>query len=170
MKVTRVESTVLRIPMTKPMALDFSHHALVVARVHTDAGLVGLGYTLAFGGGGVESIHAYLKTRLAPLLVGEDALLVERLWQKMYRADRGIKRQGVAAYALSALDIALWDLVGKAAGLPLFRLWGAARDKVPASGASFAFASAGRSCASSKRRSVTSNKARADPSGVCGDS
>ena len=134
MKVTRVESTVLRIPMTKPMALDFSHHALVVARVHTDAGLVGLGYTLAFGGGGVESIHAYLERRLGPLLVGEDPLLVERLWQKMYRADRGIKRQGVAAYALSALDIALWDLAGKAAGLPLFRLWGGVTDRVAAYG------------------------------------
>ena len=51
-----------------------------------------------------------------PMLVGEDPLFVERLWDKMFRADRGIKRQGVAAYALSALDIGLWDLVGQAAG------------------------------------------------------
>jgi L-alanine-DL-glutamate epimerase-like enolase superfamily enzyme len=52
----------------------------------------------------------------------------------MYRADRGIKRQGVAAYALSALDIALWDLVGKRAGLPLYQLWGAVTDRVAAYG------------------------------------
>jgi L-alanine-DL-glutamate epimerase-like enolase superfamily enzyme len=52
----------------------------------------------------------------------------------MYRADRGIKRQGVAGYAISALDIALWDVVGKAAGLPLFKLWGAVTDRVPAYG------------------------------------
>ncbi len=52
----------------------------------------------------------------------------------MYRADRGIKRQGVAAYALSAIDIGLWDIVGKAAELPLFKLWGAVTDRVPAYG------------------------------------
>jgi L-alanine-DL-glutamate epimerase-like enolase superfamily enzyme len=52
----------------------------------------------------------------------------------MYRADRGIKRQGVAAYALSALDIGLWDLAGKAASLPLYKLWGAVTDRVPAYG------------------------------------
>jgi D-arabinonate dehydratase len=134
MKITRVETVVLRVPMVKPIALDFPIHSLVAARVHTDDGLSGLGYTLAFGGGGVESIKAYLETRLAPLLMGENPLFVERLWQKMYRADRGIKRQGVAAYALSALDIALWDLVGKAAGLPLFKLWGAVTDRMPAYG------------------------------------
>ena len=60
--------------------------------------------------------------------------MVERLWERMYRADRGIKRQGVAAYALSALDIALWDIVGKAARLPLYKLWGAVTDRVPAYG------------------------------------
>src|SRR5512145_3561766 len=128
MKISAVDTAVLRIPTRKPIALDFPHHSLVVAHVRTDEGVTGLGYTLAFGGGGVESIQAYLGTRLAPLLVGQDPLLVERLWERMYRADRGIKRQGVAAYALSALDIALWDIVGKAAGLPLYKLWGGVAD------------------------------------------
>ena len=68
------------------------------------------------------------------LPIALDPLLVERLWERMYRADRGIKRQGIAAYALSALDIALWDVVGKAAGLPLYELWGAVTDRVPAYG------------------------------------
>ena len=48
----------------------------------------------------------------------------------MFRVDRGIKRQGIAAYALSALDIGLWDLVGQAANLPLYKLWGAVTDRV----------------------------------------
>ena len=74
----------------------------MIAHVHTDEGLSGLGYSLAFGGGGAESIQVYLETRLAPLLVGEDPRLVERLWERMYRADRGIRRLGVAAYALRA--------------------------------------------------------------------
>ena len=116
------------------MALEFADHRLVLATLHTDEGVTGLGYSLAFGGGGAEAIQVYLETRLKPLLLGEDPMFVERLWERMYRADRGIKRQGVAAYALSALDIGLWDVVGKAAGLPLYKLWGAATDRAPAYG------------------------------------
>jgi len=134
MKVTAIESMILRVPTPKPIALDYPEHRLVVAEIRTDEGLTGLGYSLAFGGGGAEAIQVYLETRLKPLLIGEDPLFVERLWDRMYRADRGIKRQGVAAYALSALDIGLWDLVGKAAGLPLYKLWGAVRDRVEAYG------------------------------------
>lgn len=134
MKVTAIESLVLRVPTPKPIALDYPEHGLVVAEIRTDEGLTGLGYSLAFGGGGAEAIQVYLETRLKPLLIGEDPLFVERLWERMYRADRGIKRQGIAAYALSALDIGLWDLVGKAAGLPLHKLWGAVRDRAEAYG------------------------------------
>src|SRR5262245_64444374 len=115
MKVTSIESTVLSIPTVKPVALEFTEHRIVAAVLHTDAGIDGLGYTLAFGGGGAEAIQAYLETRLKPLVVGEDPLFVERLWERMFRADRGIKRQGIAAYGISAIDIGLWDVVGKAA-------------------------------------------------------
>jgi L-alanine-DL-glutamate epimerase-like enolase superfamily enzyme len=133
-KITAVESVVLSIPTPVPMAYEFPEHRLVAATIATDAGPAGLGYTLCFGGGGAEAVQVYLETRLAPLLVGEDPRLVGRLWERMYRADRGIKRQGVAAYALAALDIGLWDLLGKVAGLPLYRLWGGCTDRVPAYG------------------------------------
>jgi L-alanine-DL-glutamate epimerase-like enolase superfamily enzyme len=133
-KITAVDSYVLRIPTSKPIALEFPQHSLVVAEIRTDEGITGLGYSLAFGGGGAEAIQVYLATRLAPLVIGEDPLFVERLWERMFRADRGIKRQGVAAYALSAVDIGLWDLAGKAAGLPLYKLWGAHTDRIPAYG------------------------------------
>jgi L-alanine-DL-glutamate epimerase-like enolase superfamily enzyme len=134
MKITAVDSFVLRVPTSRPIALEFPEHRLVVATIHTDEGLTGLGYSLAFGGGGAEAIQVYLATRLAPLVLGQDPLFVERLWERMFRADRGIKRQGVAAYALAALDIGLWDLAGKIAGLPLYKLWGAVRDRIPAYG------------------------------------
>src|SRR2546428_7633429 len=134
MKVTGIDSFVLRIPTPRPMALEFPEHRLVVAMIYTDEGLTGLGYSLAFGGGGAEAIQVYLETRLKPLVLGEDPLFVARLWERMSRADRGIKRQGVAAYALSALDIGLWDLVGKAAGLPLYKLWGPVTNRSPATG------------------------------------
>ena len=134
MKVTGVESFILAIPTQKPIALSYPEHRLVVARISTDEGITGLGYSLAFGGGGAEAVQVYLETRLKPLVVGEDPLFVGRLWERMFRGDRGIKRQGVAAYALSALDIGLWDVAGKAAGMPLYKMWGGVSDRIAAYG------------------------------------
>src|SRR5215470_4699617 len=134
MKITGIDSAVLRIPCPKLMSLEFADHRMVAAFISTDEGVEGFGYTLAFGGGGAEAMQVYLETRLKPLLLGEDPRMVEKLWEKMFRADRGIRRVGLAAYAVAALDIALWDLAGKAAGQPCFRLWGAANDRVEAYG------------------------------------
>src|SRR5947208_15779011 len=134
MNITSIDAFVLAVPTPKPMALNYAQQKLVVAEIATDEGVKGLGYSLVFGGGGAEAVHAYLETRLAPVLLGEDPLFVERLWEKMFRADMGIKKQGVAAYALSALDIGLWDIAGKIAGLPLYQLWRAVTDRIPAYG------------------------------------
>jgi L-alanine-DL-glutamate epimerase-like enolase superfamily enzyme len=133
MKITAIDAFTLAVPTIKPIALDFPEHRLVVARIRTDAGPEGLGYALVFGGGGSEAVEAYTR-RLATLLIGEDPTLVGRLWEKMYRSDRGIRKIGVGGYAVSALDIALWDIAGKAAGLPLAKLWGAVTDRVAAYG------------------------------------
>ncbi len=134
MKITSIDSVVLRVPCPRPMSLEFADHRMVAAFIDTDQGVTGFGYALAFGGGGAEAMQVYLETRLKPLLLGEDPRLVARLWEKMFRADRGIRRVGLAGYAVAALDIALWDLAGKAAGQPLFRMWGAATDRVEAYG------------------------------------
>src|SRR5260370_30386926 len=134
MKITSVDSFVLTVPTPKPMALNYAEQKLVVAEISSGEGIAGLGYSLVFGGGGAEAVHAYLETRLKPALIGEDPLFVERLWEKMFRTDMGMKKQGVVAYALSALDIGLWDIAGKVAGLPLYKLWGAVTDRIPAYG------------------------------------
>ena len=134
MKITAIESFVLTVPTPHPIALQYPQHKLVAAEISTDDGVEGFGYSLVFGGGGAEAVHAYLETRLAPALVGEDPLAVGRLWERMFHVDMGMKKQGVAAYALSALDIGLWDIAGKAARMPLYKLWGAVTDRVPAYG------------------------------------
>jgi L-alanine-DL-glutamate epimerase-like enolase superfamily enzyme len=132
MKITAIDTALLTVPTPRPMALQYPQHKLVVAEIATDQGLRGLGYSLVFNGGGAEAVLTYLETRLKPALLGEDPSFVERLWEKMFRADMGVRKQGVAGYALSALDIGLWDLAGKSAGLPLYKLWGAVSDRVGA--------------------------------------
>jgi len=134
MKITAIDTALLTVPTPKPMALQYPHHKLVVAQISTDEGVKGLGYSLSFNGGGAEAVHTYLETRLKPALLGEDPLYVERLWEKMFRVDMGVRKQGTAAYALSALDIGLWDIVGKTAKLPLYKLWGAVNDRISAYG------------------------------------
>src|SRR6266540_1965222 len=134
MKITSIDSFILTVPTPKPMALNYAQQKLVVAEISTDEGIAGLGYSLVFGGGGAEAVLVYLETRLKPALLGEDPLFIERLWEKMFRVDMGVRKQGVAGYALSALDIGLWDIAGKAANLPLYKLWGAVNDRIPAYG------------------------------------
>jgi len=91
----------------------------ILVAVETDAGLIGYGV----GGGGFAGIHI-IKTVLRDLLLGRDPANVEHLWHEMYRATLPFGRKGVALMALSGVDIALWDLRGKAAGEPLARLLG----------------------------------------------
>ena len=133
MRIKEVDPFLLRIPNRKPYSLEHRAHQLAAVEIRTDEGLSGFGYSLILGGAGAEAVHSYLDLVLKPLLLGQDAA-VEPLWNRMFRADRGVRRVGLAGYAISALDIALWDLAGKAAGKPLARLWGAARDSVPAYG------------------------------------
>ena len=134
MKITAIDTCLLTVPTPRPISLEFPFHKLVVAEIATDEGIRGLGYSLVFGGGGGEAVLAYLDSRLKPLLLEEDPREVERLWEKMYRGDRGVRRVGIAGMALAALDIGLWDLAAKAAGMPLYRLWGGFTDRVPAYG------------------------------------
>src|SRR5258708_12460896 len=117
MKIVAIDSCVLTVPTPRPMALNYAQQKLVVAEIATDEGAKGLGYSLVFGGGGAEAVHAYLETRLAPALIGEDPLFVERLWEKMFRTDMGMKKQALVPYPLSPLHIGLRDLPRQCPGL-----------------------------------------------------
>lgn len=108
MKVTAVET----------VRLD-EHPEYLWTRVHTDSGLVGTGETMPR----VAAVERVVHEVLAPLLLGGD-VSPERVWQAGFRTVAYHGYAGVELRALSALDIALWDLVGQAAGLPVHRLLG----------------------------------------------
>jgi galactonate dehydratase len=99
---------------------------LVWLRVHTDEGLVGVGET-SFA---AESVEAYLHEFVAPRVLGRDPLEIERL-NRMLTGYLGFRGSGVETRAVSAFDIALWDLYAKVCGQPLYQvLGGASRDSI----------------------------------------
>jgi L-rhamnonate dehydratase len=99
---------------------NFAFHGWVLVEIFTDAGLVGLGNAALSPLVTKACIDTYLK----PLLLGADPWDTEYLWQQMYRRTMAFGRKGVAMTAISAVDIALWDLLGKAAKQPVYRLLG----------------------------------------------
>ena len=100
-----------------------------VMRVRTDEGLEGIGR----GGSTVEGV---IQEHLRLLLMGKDPLRVESLWEEMYQASHSLRIYPKSRYvaAMGAVDVALWDIRGKAMGLPIYKLLGGFRDRVPAYG------------------------------------
>jgi L-rhamnonate dehydratase len=135
-KITDVEAIVLRQAVVDDGIADGSQDDLVV-RIHTDEGITGIGEVdsspeLVQALVQAPSSHA-VATSLRDALIGEDPLDVERLWHKMYRGLIYFGRRGIAVHAISGLDIALWDIKGKALGKPVFELLGTPyRDRVRA--------------------------------------
>ena len=83
-------------------------------------------------GSAAASRATVIEKVLQPMLIGEDPLLIEGLWQKMFARTRQYGRRGIVMNAISGIDIALWDIAGKVANLPLYRLLGGCRDRVEA--------------------------------------
>jgi L-alanine-DL-glutamate epimerase-like enolase superfamily enzyme len=96
--------------------------------VHTDTPHVGVGSAYSHPG----MVHLVVKGQLEPLLRGEDPREVESLWERMYGITRWYGRKGAAMSALGGLDVAFWDLRGKALGKPVWELLGGSRPHCPA--------------------------------------
>src|SRR5205823_527225 len=108
--------------------LDVSGNSRLVGKTEhladVRAGLVGLGV-------GQPVARGIIEGSLKPLLIGQDPLCIEKLWDDMFWRVRGYGRKGVAFCAISALDIGLWDLKAKIFDVPLYRLLGPYTDRVP---------------------------------------
>jgi D-galactarolactone cycloisomerase len=131
MKIADVRAITLSYPCNPPYASAFSlmaRRGAVLVEVETDDGIVGIGEA-GTGGGATATV---IEKDLKPLLVGQDPLMIEGLWQRMFVRTVQYGRRGIAMNAISGIDIALWDIAGKVAKLPVYKLLGACRDRVEA--------------------------------------
>jgi D-arabinonate dehydratase len=143
MKITRLEVISLARKLEQAFVGGtylITNRNTIITRVYTDTGLVGE----TFGGDEDRTqaeIVSLMRDHFEPLLVGEDPRDVERLWRKMFfcKVDLGnrglhtldLHNRGILMQAISAVDMALWDLLGKIYQAPLYKLLGGYRDKVP---------------------------------------
>jgi D-galactarolactone cycloisomerase len=124
-KITGVRALPLGIPLraaTPPSPWSAGAAKQLLVRVATDAGLVGWGECFAYGA--PLAVVNVVEEALAPLLVGEDPTAIEPLTDKMHRALMIWGRRGLAMFAVSGVELALWDLAGKARGVPVWALLG----------------------------------------------
>src|SRR5579885_1623506 len=137
MRITKVAAILLRPRGPINAAIGDGSQDGVLVRVHTNEGIVGLGEIDSSPSVAKAIIKAPASHKicsgLGALLVGENPLEIGRLWQKMYKGSLYFGRRGAAIHAISGVEIALWDIAGKAAGKPIHALLGGARrDRVKA--------------------------------------
>lgn len=134
LRIERIETVALRAPLARRFAgsaYSMTTRCTIVTRLRTHDGLVSEVYT---GDTDEEQtrILRIIHDELAPALLGRSATDPEGCWQAMAPATYDILRdRGLALQAIACLDAAIWDVFGKALGLPLFRLWGACREALP---------------------------------------
>ncbi|MBD3625416.1 MAG: mandelate racemase/muconate lactonizing enzyme family protein [Rhodobacteraceae bacterium] len=125
--VAKVEARLFNVPLAEVLSDakhgDHTHFELITATVTLEDGTEGTGYTYTGGRGG-HAIAAMITHDLAPFLVGRDAEDVEALYEAMQWHVHYVARGGIASFAISAVDIALWDLRGKRTGQPLWKMAG----------------------------------------------
>lgn len=136
-KITGMETDVLRLPpagFTGDAIHDFGSAAGgVVLRLLTDSGIIGWGYS-SFGmiAGAPRVVQTILEQEVKPVLLGQDPAFPKKIRADLWRALEYQGMQGLTQFALSVTDIAVWDILGKSAGLPVYKMLGAYRDRMPA--------------------------------------
>ena len=128
-RITQLETSVYRVPTDRPEAdgtMHWSSTTLLLVEAVADSGQRGLGFSYCSA-----AAAAVVNDHLAPVARGRGTDDVRAVWTRMVADVRNIGRQGIAATAISAVDIALWDLKARLAGVPLSRLLGAHRSAVP---------------------------------------
>jgi L-alanine-DL-glutamate epimerase-like enolase superfamily enzyme len=132
MKIASLQTDIVLLPNDEPLA-GFSENPnaknpIVTLRLRTDDGIEGLG--VAYFGGAITKTLRHAIDELGALTIGEDPLSLEGIAAKLRAAAGAAGPAGILTMAMSAIDVALWDIKGKALNLPLWKLLGGGRDKI----------------------------------------
>jgi len=126
--VSKIEGLTVSLPLSEAVwasGLRIDRREYFVIRITTESGLVGYGFHKSRG----LHLNRIVEENLAPLVVGKSPWMVRRIWDDMYHGTLLAGRTGAVMRAIGTIDIALWDLCGKLAGQPLYRILGGYRDK-----------------------------------------
>ncbi|MBS3667598.1 mandelate racemase/muconate lactonizing enzyme family protein [Vreelandella boliviensis] len=129
MIITDIKTHVLSAPLEQPFAFSqgwVHQRTAMLVEVHTEDGLIGWGESINHGLQPPQVAQAVVEYALKPLLMGRSVFDHEVLWEEMYNHTRPYGQKGAALFGIAAIDIALWDLFGKALGQPIHRLMGGA--------------------------------------------
>jgi L-alanine-DL-glutamate epimerase-like enolase superfamily enzyme len=134
LRIERIETIPVRVPLDrvyKGSHYQMTHRSTIITRVHTASGIIGEAYA-GDEDAGLEEIDGIIHGEIAPLLIGEDGFAVERCWELARPVTWNILRdRRLGLVASACVDVALWDAIGKALGVPLWKLWGGYRNSVP---------------------------------------
>jgi D-galactarolactone cycloisomerase len=132
MKITAIRGIMLRCtcsPISDALSTSTARQALLV-KIETDAGLYGIGEAFTYGAP-LKIMKYLVEEQLGPMLIGQDPTEIEKHWNTMYWRTIAHGRRSMTMGAMSGIDIALWDLLGKAAHMPVCKLLGQHLDRVP---------------------------------------
>ncbi|HEX2186410.1 MAG TPA: mandelate racemase/muconate lactonizing enzyme family protein [Chloroflexota bacterium] len=131
MKISGITPWIVDVPVavqetqgTQGTVAPRRHRQYVFVQVETDEGITGWGEITTYPGAVANRAVCAMLRELAPLLVGEDPSRIERIWQRIFRAFTYMGTRGATTAITSGVDIALWDIRGKALGLPVYELLG----------------------------------------------
>ena len=134
MKIVNVEVIPLMYTMDKPIMDSFCYtnkRSLALVKIEIDEGLIGYGEASTYGGS-LNAVTTVIEKEFKPFLIGQDPQFKEMLWEKLFKKYYQHGRGGIILGAISGIDIALWDLAGKIAGMPLYKMLGGYSNKVRA--------------------------------------
>ncbi|RYY06588.1 MAG: hypothetical protein EON55_23000, partial [Alphaproteobacteria bacterium] len=133
-KITEVRAFPVGVALDEPLqwgAMKVEVKGGILVRVSTDEGVEGIGEA-GFSAEYFATVGPIINDQLGPMLVGRNPLDIAAIWQDMLNATHMWGRRGIETYAVSGIDIALWDILGKVAEQPVYRLLGAAKSRVKA--------------------------------------